>query len=154
MNVPLHLFTRVETALWVAGGQTQRALAAKLANQYRTGVGVLSCTYLLIAYVQPNGLVRLLAPPFQRFEPYQIANKPRTDECACADFFDPETGGPWRNRGSEDHHPVCMFDRHALRVAVGNNRLHAEGKARPDTLDRLREEARGERGNKTGARTG
>lgn len=153
-SVPLHLLTANETKLWAAGGQLQRALAAKLANQYRSGAGVLAWTGYLIAYVQPNGIARCLAPPFTHHERHEIANKPTPADCPCAEFYDPEHGGPWKHRNSADHHPACQFDRDAIKTITENNRLHGQGMGRPDLLIRLREEARGERGAKTGARKG
>lgn len=153
-DVPLHMLTGNETKMWLGAGALRKAIAEKIRFNYPSGAAVLSISGHLIAYVQPNGAVRELPPPHRRFEKWQIANKPKPNECACREFYDPEIGGPWRLRGTDDHHPVCEFDQHAVRVLTRNNELHAQGEQRPDLLLRLREVERGERGNKTGPRTG
>lgn len=165
MNVPLHLLTQNETRMWNTGVQGQRtgtraheqilrALCAKLCNQYPEGVGVLVWDGSLVAYVQPGGKARLLSPPYQRFERYQISNKPEPSECACREFYDPEIQGPWKERGKNEHHPICMFEQHAQAVFEANSQAHKNGVARPDLLIRVQEECRGVRGNKTGPRIG
>lgn len=153
-DVKLHLFTRDETIQWLAGGQLQRALAAKVANNYRANVGILSVTGYLIAYVEPNGSIQELSPPFKSYARHEISNKPTVEQCACRNFFDPEIEGPWSLRNSSEHHPICQFQKDALEVGLLNNRLAENGNLRDDTLRRAQEEIRGKRGEKTGARRG
>lgn len=123
-------------------------MASALVRRYAGGVGVLSATQRLFALVDPRGNVRELPPPHRRYEMWQIANRPEVPECPCANFFDPEVGGPWRERGGQaGHHPICQFDRSAARVwdiAVkqGEER-QARGQnpqARPDEWLKIREE--------------
>ncbi len=153
-DVPIHLLTPGECKLWFGAGTLRRAIAEKLKNQYRTGVGVLAFDGSLIAYVQPDGAARELAPPFQHFERWQIANIPPVTECACRRFYDPENGAPWSERKSPDHHPTCEFDRYVFETMKIYNQEIAAGRRRPDALTRIRDELRGRRGPKTGARTG
>ena len=139
-QVPLHRLNTPLTKAWLCGGQLQKALASQLARQYRGGCGVLSATNRLFAYVQPDGRVRELSPPFQSYEMWQIANRPLVTECQCAAWYDPESGGAWRDRGSSEHHPVCQFDRTSLpvykRIMVSGHRV------RPDAWTRFREEVK------------
>jgi hypothetical protein len=115
---------------------------------YRGGVGVLSYSQHLFALVDPRGNILPQAPPFRRFEMWQIANQPRPGECPCAEFIDPEVQGPWRDRQTGAHHPLCQFDRTAKRVfvdaqksAVQRMQQGQSAQARPDEWLRMRKEA-------------
>jgi len=49
-----------------------------------------------------------------KIEPHQCVNHPTWRDCECRRWFDPESGGAWGKRGSEAHHPLCIFDEKAL----------------------------------------
>lgn len=139
------------------------SVRAQLANNWlrkhgRQGVGLCNHRLQLIAFLRPNGTVKELTPPFQTFQMWQMANAPPVQSkseqtCACAGFFDPEVGGPWRDRGlgPDHHHPFCQFARTAQAVfdtsaASAHHRL-SEGRetaqARPDEWVRRQKEAEG-----------
>lgn len=147
-DIPLHRLNSAQTKLWLIDN---RPTAAFLAKTYRCGVGVLSATLRLIAYVQPDGIVRPLPPPHKRYEMWQIANMPSVqyNECACRNFWDPENGR-WAERNTNQHHPFCQFDQTAQavfersqQVAVGRLGEGLSAQARPDEWERLRQEYRG-----------
>jgi hypothetical protein len=159
--------------MWLLSEVNRKNISNALSKMYRGGVGVCSATLRLMAMVAPNGTYRMLAPPFRKYEMWQIANKPEVLglECPCADYFDPEVGGPYRERGpAAGHHPMCQFDRTSsvvFKEAQGRaaNRLgmtfvngvpvvDSEDKktsvirpltpqARPDEWERIRAEYRG-----------
>ena len=139
-ETPLHKFTPNLTRAWLFGGQLQKALATKLAKDYPSGVGVVSATMYLIAYVQPNGAVRELLPPFRRYERWQMANAPEHQMCECQQWIDTETGEAWKVRNPQKHHPVCTWRRMAARVFDRHNQEALSGKARPDLLSRISRE--------------
>ena len=116
-HVPLHRLNTPQTKLWLLGGEVRKRMASNLAKLYPSGVGLLSATMLLFAYVNPAGGVRELTPPFKRFQMWQIANQPsELQECQCAAFFDPESGGAWRDRNTSEHHPFCQFERVSMKA--------------------------------------
>lgn len=116
-HVPVHRLNTPQIKLWLFGGDIRRRMASNLAKRYKAGCGVCAPTLYLIAYVAPNGSIRELQPPFKKYEMHEIANQPHTsNECQCAEFFDPEVGGPWRERGTDAHHPLCQFDRTSTTV--------------------------------------
>jgi hypothetical protein len=163
--VPLHRLNTPQTKLWNFGGILQRKMASQLARKYRTGVGLLDFRQLLIAYINPTGGVRTLAPPHQFYPMWMIANAPRPLECPCADFIDLENQAPWRERGTSQHHPMCQFDKHSQAVYRRIMRETQEGaqslaeirervkRQRPDAWTRVQEEVRGTRTSKSGPRT-
>lgn len=169
---PLHRLNQPRTKMWLISVTNKRRTAAALARIYRGGVGVCSATLYLIAVVNPDGTYRELTSPFKRYEMWQIANKPEAIgvECPCADYYDPEVGGPYRERGVNGHHPMCQFDMTSQAVfkqaqGMAANRLgmafehgipivNAEApkksvirpltpQARPDEWEKLRKEYRG-----------
>lgn len=151
-EVPLHRLNTPQTLLWNFGGNVRRKMANHLSKRYPTGVGVLNRSQDLVAFVAPNGNIRELKPPFTRYEMWQIANRPRPLQCPCAEFFDPEIQGPWRDRGLEgEHHPFCQFDRTAQLAYTKTLREAQAGasKMRPDAWYRSRQFVRGERGEKS-----
>ena len=126
-DFPLHRLNIPRTKMWLISESTKRRMAAAFARMYRGGVGICSATLRLMAVVNPNGTFRELAPPFKKYEMWQIANKPAVPVCPCADFFDPEVGGPWSQRGpSAGHHPHCQFDQTSMAVFVRSQQLAAE----------------------------
>lgn len=159
-HVPIHRLNTPQTKLWLFGGDIRRRLASNLSKRYPSGVGVCSATLRLIAYVDPKGGFRELLPPHKKYEMYQISNKPLVAECQCASFFDPEVQGPWRDRGTDEHHPICQFERVSGKVfdtlvlrspGVTAARLDANGEPvferhsgapalRPDEALKLREQ--------------
>lgn len=148
---PLHRLNTPQTKVWLISEGAKRQIAAALVRRYPGGVGVLSATQRLFALVDPRGNVRALPPPHRRYEMWQISNRPDLPECPCANFFDPEVGGAWRECGYEaGHHPLCQFDRTSEKVFVlaaerANGRLN-QGLApqdRPDEWIKIREEVAG-----------
>lgn len=116
--MPLHRLNTPQTKLWLFGGDIKRRMASNLAKIYKSGVGVCSATLHLIAHVDGRGNFRDLAPPHRRYEMHDVSNKPHINECQCAQYFDPESQGAWRDRPNKEreHHPYCQFDRTAMRV--------------------------------------
>lgn len=144
---PLHRLNRPQTKIWLISEHARRQIASNLARQYRGGVGVLSATQLHFAFVDPRGAITELKLPLRRYEMWQIANRPQVLECPCANYFDPEVEGPWRERGSEGHHPLCQFDRTSQSVfsraaKEAHARIARGGPAqeRPDEWIKIREE--------------
>jgi hypothetical protein len=141
-HVPLHRLNQVLTRIWMfeETHQARRQLVKSLNKRYPSGVGVVSATLFLIAFIAPNQSVRNLMPPFRKYEMWQMNNKPAPPECACANFVDPENDcRPWRERGSREHHPVCQFERTSSKVFERMVNRPA-GKERPDDLTRIRDE--------------
>lgn len=111
---PLHRLNSGHIRAWLLSREVRRAMASFLAKTYRTGCVVLSPSLRAIATVDPRGVITALPPPHRRFEFWQLANKPsaRARECACRQFWDPESQGPWgardRERERDIHHPHCQ----------------------------------------------
>lgn len=157
---PLHRLNRPQNALWFVSPGAAREIAARLLKLYPGGFGVLAWSQHLFALVQPNGVIRPAKQPFVRYEMWQLANAPDTEQCPCADFIDLESGGPWSLReGKLGHHPMCQFDPHAQktyteagRQAVERMGLKSDGhggwvatkdapaQARPDEWIKIREQ--------------
>ena len=140
-HIPLHRLNIPQTKCWMMAGSLRAQMAGELARKYPSGVGVLECALQLIAYVLPNGSVRELAPPFKRFHMHDIANQPAIPDCICAQFFDPESSGTWKQSGKPGHHPLCQFDPTAMPVYRHLMQLHLNKDPeaeRPDAWDRAR----------------
>lgn len=110
---PLHRLNTGHIRVWLLSRELRRTMATFLAKTYRSGCVVLSPTLHAFATVAPNGVITELPPPHRRFHFWQLANKPsaRAGECACLNFWDPETQGPWGARPDKDrdiHHPHCQ----------------------------------------------
>jgi hypothetical protein len=138
-----HWLSPLHTRLWAFGGLVRRKLASHLGKRYPSGVGVVSETCRLIAYVSGSGAVRELMPPHRRIEAHQMANRYAVPECPCANYFDPESRGAWRDSGKSGHHPVCQFERVAQRVftkAAHRATAIKPKDDRPDRLDLLKKE--------------
>lgn len=111
---PLHRLNSGHIRAWLLLPVLKREMASFLAKTYRTGVVVLSPTLHAFALVAPNGVITELPPPHRKFAFHQLANKPslRAGECACRNFWDPESQGPWGARDYEKardiHHPHCQ----------------------------------------------
>lgn len=111
---PLHRLNSAHIQGWLLVRHLRREMASFLAKTYRTGVVVLSPNLHAFALVAPNGVITELPPPHRKFQFWQIANKPslKLGECACRNFWDPETEGPWgardREREKDIHHPHCQ----------------------------------------------
>lgn len=89
----------------------------------RQGVGLCNSELRLIAWLRPNGTILELQPPFKVFEMWQMSNAPPVtsssqQQCACRDYYDPEVGGAWKERGlpAWHHHPFCQFSKSAQKV--------------------------------------
>jgi len=146
----LHMLTEPATRVWLISLPARRMMADRFAKHYNAPVGICSCTMLLIAMVERSGAIRELPPPHKRYPIHQIANAPRPHECPCASFWDPEILGPWRDRGKDEHHPLCQYDKHAISTYSHVQRLseqrHREGLSpheRPDDWTRTRQLYRG-----------
>lgn len=141
-HVPLHRLNTPQTKLWLFGGDIRRRMASNLAKRYTSGVGVCSATLRLIAYVDPRGGIRDLPPPHKLYQMHEVSNRPMVTECQCAAFFDPEVGGPWRDRGTDEHHPMCQFDRtsqkvfsHMMTVSPGRKAVGLDNNGNPIFAD-------------------
>ena len=101
----------------------------------------MSATLRLFATVNPLGVVRELAPPHTRYEMFQMANRPSAiTECPCANFFDPEVGGAYRERG-KGHHPLCQWVAEAKPLwdlGVDRSKAGLPTHERPDDFERRR----------------
>lgn len=140
--VPIHRLDTTLTKCWFLGGVLRRQVCNALSKRYNTGCGVVTDTMWLIAYVDPHGRARELTPPFKKYQIYEIANQPTTNECPCANFYDPKTLGPWSINNPGLHHPLCQYEPVAKKVF---EILMKIGKPldRGDGWDRLRKEYRG-----------
>lgn len=111
---PLHRLNTGHIRAWLLIPMMKREMASFLGKTYRTGCVVLSPSLYAFALVAPNGVITELPPPHRKFQFWQIANKPslRAGECACRNFWDPETQGAWGSRDYERerdiHHPHCQ----------------------------------------------
>lgn len=110
---PLHRLNTGHMRAWLCLPVLKREMAHFLSKTYRTGVVVLSPTLRAVALVAPNGSITELPPPHRKFEFWMIANKPslKAGECACRNFWDPETQGAWGARPEKEkdiHHPHCQ----------------------------------------------
>lgn len=111
---PLHRLNTGHMRAWLCIPVLRREMASFLSKTYRTGCVVLSPSLRAVALVDPRGNITELPPPHRAYQFWQLANKPslRSGECACRNFWDPETGGPWgerdRERSRDIHHPHCQ----------------------------------------------
>ena len=149
--------SKTQSEMWLHGGSFRQRVATHIVSKYPEGAAVVEFYGRVIAMVAPNGSVRELSPPFKRMHRNQISISPRPQQCACANFFDPEVGGPWKLRPGVEHrhHPFCEFNLTSHRVFDAiTTAIQCQGSVRPD--EHLREEERqlGLRGEKTGARRG
>lgn len=148
-HVPIHRLNTPQTKLWLFGGDIRRRMAANLSKRYRSGVGVCSATLRLIAYVDPRGGIRDLPPPHKLYKMHETSNQPMVSECQCASFYDPEVKGPWRDRDTSDHHPMCQFDgtssavfTHMMNVSPGRKAVGLDRLGNPIFEDDKRESIR------------
>ena len=149
-GAPIHRLNKVQTLIWtgVVGKGPKRQMAANLARLYETSVRVCSDTGAHLANVGSRGEIQDLPPPHHRYLPWQYANKPAKTECPCADYLDPENDGrPWRDRNSEEHHPLCQHDRTAIAVFTDRDRIGVQDPKqvlnRPDLWELARRHYRG-----------
>jgi hypothetical protein len=111
---PLHRLNTAQARSWLLLPAVRREMAAWLGKNYKTGVVVLSPELRAFATVSASGRIVGLRWPFRKYEFHQIANKPSAiyRECACRNFYDPESGGAWGDRDKERmmdlHHPHCQ----------------------------------------------
>lgn len=155
-DFPLFRLNSLQVKYWIAGGDFKRQIANLVSKTYKTGTVMLNPQLFAIGTVDPRGNAADLNPPFKRFEMWQVCNKPSVKymQCACRNYFDPEVQGPWhlrdKERGRDQHHPHCQFDRTAKVVWTKNHdsAFHriSEKKtpqARPDEWVRTRTEVLG-----------
>jgi hypothetical protein len=127
-----------------------------LAKNYKTGVVVLSPELRAFALVSPNARITSLKWPFKKYLFHQIANKPSAiyRECACRNFYDPESGGAWGDRDKERmadmHHPHCQGREVAIaawdlnyRTAVARVAENRAPQTRPDEWIKTAKELEG-----------
>jgi hypothetical protein len=111
-------FFRLSTPLtraWAVNREARHKLARWLAHEFaKTGVAVCADALSVVAWVNPLAQIKFATPPFQKIERHQCVNNPTWRDCECRRWFDPESGGAWGKRGSEAHHPLCIFDEKAL----------------------------------------
>lgn len=114
IDFPLHRLNTGQARAWLCVPAMRRQMAEWLAKNYKTGCVVLSPELRAFAKVSPNGRITALKWPFRKFEFHQISNKPSAiyRECACRNFWDPESGGAWGERDDmrkiDMHHPHCQ----------------------------------------------
>ena len=147
---PIHRLNKPQSQLWFIN---HRQIAAELVRLYPGGVGVLVWSQHLIAVVNPRGAATPMPPPFKWYPIWMIANKPTPPECPCADYIDPEVQGPWRERGTDEHHPHCQFEKTAVKGfltaqklavdrMIANPKGTANAQERPDEWIRIRDQIR------------
>lgn len=111
---PLHRLNTGHIRAWLCLPVIRRQLAEWLGKNYKTGCVLLSPSLRAFALISPRGQVTQLPPPHKKYQFWQIANKPsaRYAECACRNYYDPESGGGWgerdRERAKDMHHPMCQ----------------------------------------------
>ena len=113
MTYPIHRLTQSQSAIWFLNNGLTRGLINNLAHQYPGGVQVASVLLRVIAIIKGNEVTRL-PPPFVQVDMYQIANKPTSNECVCAEWYVPERGEAWGTSNRDKHHPVCNFQEGAV----------------------------------------
>jgi hypothetical protein len=150
---PLHRLNTGQARGWLLVPAMRRQTAEWLAKNYKTGCVVLSPELRAFAVVSPRGAITALKWPYRKYLFHQIANKPSAiyRECACRNFYDPESGGAWGDRDKERmmdmHHPHCQGrevavaawsrDYQAATARVGEGRAP---QARPDEWIRTAKE--------------
>lgn len=153
---PLHRLNTAHISAWLTVPVYRKELASWLGKNYRTGVVLLSPTLRAFATVSPSGQITYLAPPHRRYKFWQIANKPSAvyGECACRNFYDPESGDSWGKRDAERvrdiHHPFCQgrqvseeaFDK-SYQSAVARKGEGYTPQARPDEWIKTAKELEG-----------
>lgn len=153
---PIHRLNTGHMSAWLISKFLRREMASFLAKSYRTGVVVVNPTLHAFATVDPRGNITELPPPHRKFQFWQLANKPsaRAGECACRNFWDPETEGPWglrdRERERDIHHPHCQA-REVAQKAWETAKVAAESRvaekrapqARPDEWTKQAQELEG-----------
>lgn len=117
---PLHRLNTAQARSWLLIPGVRRQTAEWLSKNYKTGCVVLSPELRAFAMVNPRGGIKALPWPYRKFEFWQIANKPsaRYAECACRNFFDPESGGAWGDRDKERNADIHSFWCQAREVAI------------------------------------
>jgi hypothetical protein len=111
---PLHRLNTATARSWLLIPAARNQMAGWLGKNYKTGVVVLTPELRAFALVSPFGRITALKWPYRKFEFHQISNKPSAiyRECACRNFYDPESGEAWGNRDKERHadihHPHCQ----------------------------------------------
>lgn len=153
---PLHRLNSGHIRGWLTITVVRREMASFLGKTYKTGVVVLSPTLRAFALVSPTGAITELPPPHKKFEFWQIANKPsaRYQECACRNFWDPASGGPWgardKERVADIHHPHCQGRQvaslawnRAYESATARQAEKRSPQERPDEWDRQAKEIEG-----------
>lgn len=153
---PLHRLNSGQCRAWLMIPAMRRQLAEWMGKNYKTGCVVLSPELRAFAKVSPSGRIASLPWPWKKFLFHQIANKPSAlyRECACRNFWDPESGGAWgerdRERNLDIHHWACQGREVAIKTyelvfKEATSRVD-EGKIpepRPDAWERKAKELEG-----------
>jgi hypothetical protein len=112
---PIFRLSTALTRAWALNCDARHRLAIWLAYQYkRTGVAVCTDRLFVVASVNPLGQIKFATPPFRKVERHECANNPSWRECECRKWFDAESRGPWGERETPAHHPLCIFDEKAI----------------------------------------
>jgi hypothetical protein len=158
-SYPLHIISDLQAQMWFRFPQNQPIFARRILNRYpKTGFGIITSLARpkmrmpagsLIATVSPTGHINPQTFPFTVYELWQGANAPKQEECACRNFFDPESG-TWGARGpNAGHHPFCQFQKgstenYELATLQAQQRIR-EGRApqlRPDEWAHMKANAK------------
>lgn len=110
------MLSGIHTRAWIVSEEVRRLMAQEISKRYRETIGIVSFYCRFFATVDSKGIITHLKPPFKIVEHHEIVNIPALPECACFEAFDPEVRGPWRLRGTSEHHPYCQFTRTAKAV--------------------------------------
>lgn len=142
-ELPLVKLDVNQTKFWYLNNGVRQLVANVFWKRHGRCV-VLTAELDAVAVVEDGGRLRLLEYPWQRFEMWQIANKPLPSDCHCASFYDMEVGGEWRQRDlDQQHHPMCIYQRTAGKVFKHFADRGMAGITRPDCWTKLASELDG-----------
>lgn len=139
---PIHRMSRAQETAWLRGGDPKRLLGDWLVKRYPGGGAVTSPGFLLVGWFDNRGNCNDLSPPFQVIHYSKVANAPEVPTCPCGEFYDPETNGPWRLRGSREHHPLCQYEPASTKVWDILQARGVQAPIRPDDWEKIRQQAR------------
>lgn len=106
-----HTLEQVGAALGISGERVRQLEEQAMASLRQSSTLTLS----VVAWVNPLAQIKFATPRFQKVERHQCGNNPTWSDCECRKWFDPESGGPWGQRETPAHHPLCIFDPGAKR---------------------------------------
>lgn len=142
-ELPLVKLDVPQTNFWFLNTGVRQLVSNVFWKKYGRCV-VLTAELDAVAVVEDGGRLRLLEFPYQRFEMWQIHNKPLPSECHCATFYDMEVGGEWSQRDLDNqHHPMCIYQRTAGAVFKHFADRGMGGITRPDIWTKVASEMTG-----------